>query len=109
MGMAAILVMWPGPFEQTNVPQSHKAPCEIWLWLAQWLLRRRCLKTVDDDGRRRRRTTEAYLSYKLTKWAFGSSELISDGARSAWIMYIIICWSSMKRWKVKAQLSVDDA
>ena len=23
MGMAAIFVMWPGPFEQTFVPQSH--------------------------------------------------------------------------------------
>ena len=50
-----------------------EAPYEIWLWLAQWFLRRRCLKSVDDDGRR---TTEAYLPYKLTKWAFGSGELI---------------------------------
>ena len=23
MGMAAILVMWPGPFEQTFLPPSH--------------------------------------------------------------------------------------
>ena len=23
MGMAAILVMWPGPFEQTFIPPSH--------------------------------------------------------------------------------------
>ena len=23
MAMAAILVMWPGPFEQTSVPLSH--------------------------------------------------------------------------------------
>ena len=28
------------------------------------------------DGRRR--TTEAYLSYKLTKWTFGSGELKKD-------------------------------
>ena len=28
MGMAAILVMWPGPFEQTFVPPSHGDP--IW-------------------------------------------------------------------------------
>ena len=33
---------------------------------------RRRRRTTDDDGRR---TTEAYLSYKLTKWAFGSGEL----------------------------------
>ena len=30
MGMAAILVMWPGPFEQTFVPPSH--------WGATWNL-----------------------------------------------------------------------
>ena len=31
MGMAAIFVMWPGPFEQTFVPPSIEAPYEIWL------------------------------------------------------------------------------
>ena len=45
-----------------------ETPYEIWLQSAQWFLRRRCLKGVDDrrqtkDGRR---MTEAYLSYKLT-------------------------------------------
>ena len=29
MGMAAIFVMWPGPFEQAFVPPSHKASYEI--------------------------------------------------------------------------------
>ena len=70
--MAATLVMRPGPFEQTFVPHPIEAPNEIWLWLVQWFLRR-CFKSVDDDGWRR--TTEAYLSYKLTKWAFGSGKL----------------------------------
>ena len=46
-------------------PYPIEAPYEIWLWLAQWFLRRRCLKGVDDD----------YISYKLTKWAFGWGEL----------------------------------
>ena len=55
-------------------PHPIEATYENWLWLAQWCLRRRCLKNVYDDGRQRT-TTEAYLSYKLTKWAFGSSEL----------------------------------
>ena len=32
---------------------------------------------TDDDGRWR--TTEAYRSYKLTKWAFGSGELKNSG------------------------------
>ena len=31
-------------------PHNIEAPYEIWLWLAQWFLRRRCLKSVDDDG-----------------------------------------------------------
>ena len=46
MGMAAILVMWPGQFEQTFVPHPREAPYEIWLWLAQWF-QRRCFKSVD--------------------------------------------------------------
>ena len=50
MGMSAILVMWPGPFEQTFVPHPKEAPYEIWLWLAKRFLRRICLKSVDDGG-----------------------------------------------------------
>ena len=60
-------------------PHPIEAPYEIWFWLAQCFLRR-CLKSVDDDGRRRR-TTEAYLSYKLTKWPFGSDELMNSKSR----------------------------
>ena len=56
-----------------SFPHPIEAPYEIWLWLAQWFLRRRCLKSVDDDDGRP--TTEAYLSYKLTIWAFSSGEL----------------------------------
>ena len=46
-----------------SFPHPIEAPYEICLWLAQWFLRRRCLKSVDDDGRRRttddvRRTTD---------------------------------------------------
>ena len=55
MGMAAILDMWPGPFEQTFVPHPIEIPYEIWHQSAHWFLRR-CLKSVDDwqtDGRRR--------------------------------------------------------
>ena len=53
-----------------SFPNPIEAPYEIWLWLAQWFLR--CLKSVDDDVRQK---TDAYLSYKLTIWAFGSGEL----------------------------------
>ena len=45
IAMAAILVMWPGPFIQTLFPPSH----EIWIWLAKWF-QRRCLKSVNNDN-----------------------------------------------------------
>ena len=50
IGMAAILVMLPGPFEQTFVPPSHadSISYEIWFQSAQWFLRRRRLKSMDD-------------------------------------------------------------
>ena len=31
MGMAAILVMWPEPFEQASFPHPKEAPRDIWL------------------------------------------------------------------------------
>ena len=70
MGMAAILVMWPGPFEQIFVPQSHGD--SIWNLasigpVVSEEMFKECGRRTDngrtDDGRR---TTEAYLSYKLT-------------------------------------------
>ena len=74
MDMAAILVMWPGPFEQTFVPPSHRS--SIWnLTLIGPVVSEE--KMFKECGRRTMTTTEAYLSYKLTKWAFGSSELIN--------------------------------
>ena len=36
-----------------SFPHPIEAPHEIWLWLAQWFLRRRHLKSVDDDGRQK--------------------------------------------------------
>ena len=72
MGMAAILVMWPGPFEQTFVLLSFKS-C-IWNLtligpvVSEEKMFKECgrWRTTDDDDDGRRRTTEAYLSYKLT-------------------------------------------
>ena len=49
MGVAAILVLWPGQFIQTLIPLPKDAPHKIWLWLAERFLRRRCLKIVNDD------------------------------------------------------------
>ena len=69
MGMAVILVMLPGLFEQTFIPHPKEAAHEIWLQSAQWF-QRRCLKMLTYT-----RTTEAYLHvyYKLR-----SGELTRD-------------------------------
>ena len=65
MGMTAILVMWPGPFEQTFVPLSHGDSlwnlASIGPGVSEEKLLKECGRLTD-----RRRTTEAYLSYKLT-------------------------------------------
>ena len=65
MGMAAILVMWPGPFEQSFVPPSHGD--SIWNLASIGLVVSE-EKMFKECGRRTDRgwTTEAYLSYKLT-------------------------------------------
>ena len=70
---AAILDRWPGPFEQTFVPPSHKS--------SRWNLTLIGSVVSDEEMFKesgRRRTTEAYLSYKLTIWVFGSGELIRN-------------------------------
>ena len=106
MGMAAILVMWPGSFEQTFVPHAMKAPYEIWLWLTKQFLRRRCLKSVDDDGRRRTTTDDdgrrptypisSPVSLRL-RWAkkpgagFITSVVIAQEIESIWY-HIFSCY-----------------
>ena len=117
MGIAAILVMWPGPFEQISFPHPREAPYGIWLWLAQWFQKRRCLKSVDyrrgtDEGQTTdgRWTTEDYLSYKLTKWAFGSGELkIELFENLPLILKIFIAtvskWQQVQ-WKVKTYMAI---
>ena len=73
MGMAAILVMWPGPFEQTFVPPSQGG----YIWnltpIGPVVSEEKMFENVDNTHTYIR-TTEAYLSYKLTteprlRWA----------------------------------------
>ena len=65
-GMAAILVMWPGPFEQTFVPPSQGD--SIWNLasigpvVSEEKMFKECGRRTDTQ-----QTTEAYLSYKLTR------------------------------------------
>ena len=67
MGMAAILIMWPGPLEQTFVPPSHGG--SIWnLTLIGQVVSEEMFENVDV-----RRTMEACLYYKLTRLFFFSS------------------------------------
>ena len=74
VGMSAILVMWPGPLEQTFVPPSHRS--SIWnLTSTGPVVSEEKMFKECGWWWRRMTMTEAYLSYKLTKWAFGSGEL----------------------------------
>ena len=92
ISMAAILVMWPGPFERTFFPHPVQAPYEIWLWLAKWFLSRRYLKSVDDG---RRMDNGACLYYKLTYDPKGSGELkkqVGFGTLDFPKLGLALCW-----------------
>ena len=65
MGMAAILVMWPGPFEQPFIPPSK--------WSSTWnltsigsVVSEEMFENVHTHTYTHTPMTEAYLSYKLT-------------------------------------------
>ena len=65
MGMAAILVLWPRPFEQTFVPPSHRGSIWNLILIDQVVSEEKMFKECGQqtDGRQ---TVEAYLSYQLT-------------------------------------------
>ena len=72
IGVAANLVMWPGPFEQIFVPLSHGGA--IWnLTLTGQAVSAE--KMFKECGRRQRTDNEACLYYKLTYESKGSAEL----------------------------------
>ena len=73
MGMAAILVVWPGPFEQTFVPPSQGGSTWNLASIGQ-VVSEEMFENVDNTHTYIR-TTEAYLSYKLTTEPKGSGEL----------------------------------
>ena len=70
MAMAAILVMWPGQIEQFCSPSHRSSKWNLTL-IGPVVSEEKMFKECG-----RRRTMKAYLSYKITKWAFGSGELI---------------------------------
>ena len=69
IGMAAILVIWPGPFEQTFIPPSHGGSILNLTLIGQAVSEEKMFKECG------LRTTEAYLSNKLTNESKGSGEL----------------------------------
>ena len=73
MGMAAILVMWPGPFDQTFVLLSHGDSIWNLTLIGQEVSEGRCLKSVNDDGRRT--DNGAYIYFNLTYEPEDSGEL----------------------------------
>ena len=78
MGVAAILVMWPGPFEQTFVPVSQ----EVSIWnlnlIGPVVSEEKMFEIVDGRMPDDRRRTDAGVTGILLAhpWAFGSGELI---------------------------------
>ena len=71
MGMAAILVMWPEPFEQTFVPPSQGGPTWNLASIGPVVSEEKMFENVDNNNIH----TEAYLYYKLTYEHKGSGEL----------------------------------
>ena len=66
MGMAAILVMWPGPVEQIFVPQSHGGSIWNLILIGLVVSAEKMFENVNTYTYIHIRTTEAYLFYKLT-------------------------------------------
>ena len=64
MGMAAILVMWPGPVEQTFILPSHGGSIWNLTLIGPVVSKEKMFENVDIHTYTR--MTEAYLSYKLT-------------------------------------------
>ena len=65
MGIAAILVMWPGPFKQTFVPSSRGGSTWNLASIGPVVSEKKMFENFDTLIHIR--TTEAYLSYKLTQ------------------------------------------
>ena len=118
IGVAAILVMWPGYRKQTFVPLPKEAPHKIWLWLAKQFLRRRCLSIVDGrtDGQM---PDHWYTIYQRTNgpvkrspdiWAKHKIKFGSKWPNHFWEKPVLIfkCkwpWAKVKKWPWTSILS----
>ena len=78
MGMAAILVMWPEPFEQTFVPPSQGDSIWNLASIGPVVSEKKMFENVDNTHTHTYtyiQTTETYLYYKLTTEPKGSGKL----------------------------------
>ena len=72
MGMAAILVMWPGPFEQTFVPPSWG----VFIWNLSSIGPAVSEEKMFENVAGRRTMDTGVIGIQLAHpWAFGSGEL----------------------------------
>ena len=74
MGMAAILVMWPRPFEQTFVPPSYGVSIWNMSSIGPAVSEEKMFENV--DGRRTDADAGVTGILLAHQWAFGSGELI---------------------------------
>ena len=102
IGMAASLVKWPGPFEQTFVSLSQ----EISIWnlasIDPVVSEEKMFENVDIQHtyKQNLRTTEAYLYYMLTNEPKGSVELkTARKPDTAFWQWMHSDWIKMLRWK----------
>ena len=94
MGMAAILVMWSGTFEQTSVPPSQGGSTWNLASIGPVVSEEKMFEIVDTHiyTHTYARTTEAYLYYKLTYEPKGSGELTKNSG--FWNTYVVV-WSQL--------------
>ena len=111
IGVVAILVMWPGPFEQTFVPPSHGGSIWNLTLIGQAVSEEKMFKECG----RRRTDNGAYLYYKLTHEPKGSGELKIIFRRKSFLkaIFIQIIVRMVTRWSTrlintkKVDMSVD--
>ena len=100
MGMAAILVMWPGPFEQAFVPLSQVGSIWNLALITPMGSEEKMFENADIHTYVYIRTTDAYLSTEPK--GFGELKMIASqkevflvssiAPHSHWVLSVMRCW-----------------
>ena len=92
----------PDPLNKVLSCHPTEAPYEIWLWLAQWFLTRRCLKMVDNEGRTDNWACLYYISSAMNLMAQFSTSLFN---RFQQAFKITLQWTVLQRvWDIIVKL-----